>query len=467
MEMPTNNITAIVLAAGQGTRMKSSKPKVLHEILGRPMLAYLIETLKRVGVADIVLVVGHQAEQVEEAYRDYGVRFVVQEPQLGTGHAAQVAWPAIPAGAQTVMVLCGDAPLISGASIRALHRLHDQSGAAITVQTIELADGAHYGRVVREGHGQVAEIVQAKDAKDRPEILAIREINTGAYCFAAPFLAENLPLLTPSPVTKEIYITDLIQLAREQGRGVEALVDPDRDNLLGINSRAELAAATQTVKRTINARHLDQGVTLIDPESTYIESGVVIGRDTIIYPNVYLQGGTVIGENCVIEATVKIVDSTLENDVHIKMGCVITQSRLGAGADMGPFAHLRPGADLRAKVHVGNFVEVKKSVLHEGVKAGHLTYLGDADVGAGTNVGAGTITCNYDGEKKHPTTIGQNAFIGSNTALVAPVTIGAGAYIGAGSAITKNVPPGKLGISRARQVNLERRLIGKKQDGKK
>jgi bifunctional UDP-N-acetylglucosamine pyrophosphorylase/glucosamine-1-phosphate N-acetyltransferase len=462
MEMLKDKITAIVLAAGQGTRMKSSRPKVLHEILGRPMLAYLIDTLKSVGVADIVLVVGHQAEWVQEAYQDYGVRFVVQEPQLGTGHAVQAAWPAVPAGARTVMVLCGDAPLISGESILALQQLHKSAGAAITVQTIILPDGAHYGRVVRDEAGQVKAIVQCKDAQDRPEILAIREINTGAYCFDAPFLAENLPRLKPSPVTKEIYLTDLIHLAREQGRGVEALIDPDRDNMLGINSRAELAAATQTVKRQINTAHMDQGVTLIDPESTYIESGVRIGRDTVIYPNVFLQGDTVIGENCVIEATVKIADSTLEDGVHIKMGCVVTKSRLAAGADAGPFAHLRPGADLRERVHVGNFVEVKKSVLHEGVKAGHLTYLGDAEVGAGVNVGAGTITCNYDGAQKHPTKIDAGAFIGSNTALVAPVTVGAGAYVGAGSTITKDVPPGKLGISRARQVNLERRFIGKK-----
>ncbi len=458
--MIKDNLTAIVLAAGLGTRMKSAHPKVLHEILGRPMLAYLIETLKNVGIEDIVLVVGHQAERVQEVYRDCGVRFVVQEPQLGTGHAVQVAMAAVPAGVRTVMVLCGDAPLISAASISALRQLHKRTQAAIIMQTIELDDGAHYGRVVRDKKGRVEAVLQSKDVKDRPEILAIREINTGAYCFEAAFLVEALPRLIPSPVTGEIYITDLIQLAREQGRGVEALIDPDRENLLGINSRAELSAATQTVKRAINARHMDAGVTLIDPEATYIESGVRIGRDTVIYPNVYLQGGTVIGENCVIESTVKIVDSTLSDGVHIKMGCVITQSRLGEGADMGPFAHLRPGAELRQRVHVGNFVEVKKSVLHEGVKAGHLTYLGDADVGAGTNIGAGTITCNYDGEKKHPTIIGEKAFIGSNTALVAPVTVGAGAYIGAGSAITRDVPPDKLGISRARQVNLERRRLG-------
>jgi bifunctional UDP-N-acetylglucosamine pyrophosphorylase / glucosamine-1-phosphate N-acetyltransferase len=464
MEMQTDNITAVILAAGQGTRMKSSKPKVLHEILGRPMIAYLLDTLREAGVDDIVVVVGHQAEAVKDALKDYGVRFMVQEPQLGTGHAVQVAMAAVEASAGVVMVLCGDAPLISGVSIAALRELHATTGAAVTVQTIELADGAHYGRVVRDEAGRVAAVVQAKDSHDRPNLLAIREINTGAYCFDAAFLADGLQKIPKSPVTGEIYLTDLIHIARGAGRGVEALVDPDREALLGINSRAELAGATQTVKRRINARHMDQGVSFMDPEAAYIESFVSIGKDTVIYPNVYLQGHTVIGENCRIEASVKIVDSILEDDVYVKMGCAITQSRLGVGVDVGPCAHLRPLSDLRPGVHVGNFVEVKKSVLHEGVKAGHLTYLGDADVGAGTNVGAGTITCNYDGEKKHRTIIGEKAFIGSNTALVAPVTVGAGAYIGAGSTITKEVPPGKLGVARARQVNLERRLMGKKKE---
>jgi bifunctional UDP-N-acetylglucosamine pyrophosphorylase/glucosamine-1-phosphate N-acetyltransferase len=462
MNLSKDNVTAVILAAGLGTRMKSDKAKVLHQILGRPLIAYLLDTLKEAGVADIAVVVGHQADLVQEALKDFGVRFVIQEPQLGTGHAVQVAMPAVDPGAGTVMVLCGDAPLISGESILALQRLHHSTGAGVTVQTIVLPDGAHYGRVVRDEADRVSAVLQSKDSKDRPDILAIREINTGAYCFDRAFLVDGLTKIPKSPVTGEIYLTDLIHIARQQGRGVEALIDPDREALLGINSRAELAAATQTVKRRINARHMDQGVTMIDPESTYIEPGVSIGRDTVIYPNVYLQGKTVIGENCLIEASVKIVDSILEDKVHIKMGCVITQSRIGAGADTGPFAHLRPLSDLRPGVHVGNFVEVKKSVLHQGVKAGHLTYLGDAEVGAGANVGAGTITCNYDGEKKHPTSIGEKAFIGSNTALVAPVTVGAGSYVGAGSTITEDVPPGQLGIARARQVNLERRVKGEK-----
>jgi bifunctional UDP-N-acetylglucosamine pyrophosphorylase / glucosamine-1-phosphate N-acetyltransferase len=457
--------TAVILAAGQGTRMKSSHPKVLHQILGRPMITYLFDTLKSIGVTDILVVVGYQSEKVMAALAGEGVeglRFVVQDPQQGTGHAVQVAMSAVPPESDTVMVLCGDVPLIAGESIAALYRLHRESEAAVTVQTVELPEGAHYGRVVRDADGRVLDVLQAKDAADRPDILAIREINTGAYCFAAPFLRQALGELQVSPVTGEIYLTDMIPLARQHGRPVEALLDPDWPTLLGINSRKELAGATQTLKRRINEGHMHNGVTLVDPESTYIGPQVTIGRDTVIYPNVYLEGQTAIGENCVIEPSVKISDATLADNVYVKMGSVITESRLAENVQVGPYSHLRPLSDLREGARVGNFVEVKKSILYPGVKANHLTYLGDAEVGAGTNVGAGTITCNYDGVHKHKTIIGEGAFIGSNTALVAPVTIGKGAYVGAGSTITKEVPPGKLGLTRARQVIMERRLIKKK-----
>ncbi|MCL6620660.1 MAG: bifunctional UDP-N-acetylglucosamine diphosphorylase/glucosamine-1-phosphate N-acetyltransferase GlmU [Syntrophobacterales bacterium] len=456
MDLPPMKLTAILLAAGQGTRMKSARPKVLHELLGRPMIAYLIDTLKSIGIPDILVVVGYQAEKVQQALAPFGVRFVVQEPQQGTGHAVQVAMAAVPPEEDTVMVLCGDVPLIAPESIRALLRQHQSSGAAVTVQTVELPEGAHYGRVVRDASGEVLEVVQAKDAHDRPEILALREINTGAYCFDAAFLRQALGELVPSPVTGEIYLTDMISLARRHGRQVAALLDPDWENLLGINSRQELAQATQTLKRRINEAHMAAGVTLVDPETAYIGPLVRLGRDTVVYPNVYLEGATIIGENCVLEPNVKVSDSFIGDNVRVKMGSVITQSRLAAGVQVGPYAHLRPESDLRENVRVGNFVEVKKSILHPGVKANHLTYLGDAEVGAGTNVGAGTITCNYDGVKKHRTVIGEGAFIGSNTALVAPVTVGAGAYVGAGSTITKDVPSGMLGISRARQVVLRR-----------
>ncbi len=455
-------LTAVLLAAGQGTRMKSGHPKVLHEILGRPMIAYLIDTLKTIGIPDILTVIGYQAENVARALAPYGVRWVVQEPQLGTGHAMQVAMAAVPPSTGTVLVLCGDVPLISGESIQALLARHQETGAAVTVQTVELPDGAHYGRVVRDQAGGVVDVIQAKDARHRPEILALREINTGAYCFAAGFLRQALAELEVSPVTGEIYLTDMIKLARRHGRRVEALLDPDWENLLGINSRKELAQATQTLKRRINEAHMAAGVTLVDPEATYIGPEVVIGRDTVIFPNCYLWGQTRIGEGCRLGPNVQISDSTLGDRVLVKMGSVISESRLAADVQVGPYAHLRPQSDLRENVRVGNFVEVKKSVLHPGVKANHLTYLGDADIGAGTNVGAGTITCNYDGVHKHKTVIGAGAFIGSNTALVAPVTIGAGAYVGAGSTITKEVPPGMLGISRARQVVLRRPPTAKK-----
>jgi bifunctional UDP-N-acetylglucosamine pyrophosphorylase/glucosamine-1-phosphate N-acetyltransferase len=456
--------TAVILAAGQGTRMKSGHPKVLHQILGRPMISYLIDTLKSIGVTDILVVVGYQSEKVMAALADEGVRFVVQEPQLGTGHAVQVAMNAVPPESDTILVLCGDVPLIGGDSIAALYQLHRHAGAAVTVQTVELPDGAHYGRVVRDPEGRVLDILQAKDSKDRPDILAIREINTGAYCFEAEFLRQALEEINVSPVTGEIYLTDVIHVARHHGRVAEALIDPDWPDLLGINSRKELAEATRTLKMRLNEAHMANGVTLVDPDSTYIGPQVTIGRDTVIYPNVYLEGRTVIGEDCLIEPNVKISDATLADNVYVKMGSVITESLLAAGVQVGPYSHLRPLSDLREGARVGNFVEVKKSILHPGVKANHLTYLGDAEVGARTNVGAGTITCNYDGVNKHKTVIEEGAFIGSNTALVAPVTIGAGAYVGAGSTITKNVPPGKLGVTRAPQLIRERRILGKKKD---
>jgi bifunctional UDP-N-acetylglucosamine pyrophosphorylase/glucosamine-1-phosphate N-acetyltransferase len=458
----SQKITAVVLAAGQGTRMKSQHPKVLHKILGRPMIAYLLDTLKAAGIQDILVVVGYQAETVKAALADHQVRFVVQEPQQGTGHAVQVAMEALPAQAKNVLVLCGDVPLIPAASIEALWAAHRSAGAAVTVQTVVLPDGLHYGRVVRDEAGQVLEVVQSRDAT--PEILEIREINTGTYFFDADFLRHALGRLEPNNVQQELYLTDMIRVAWEHDREVAAVVEKDWENLLGINSRQELAAAAQLLKRRLNAQYMAQGVTLVDPETTFIEPFVRIGKDSIISPNCYLEGRTVIGENCLLEPQVKIVDSVLADRVHVRMCSVITESRLGPGVVVGPFAHLRPGSDLREGARVGNFVEVKKSVLHPGVKANHLTYLGDAVVGPKVNVGAGTITCNYDGVHKYPTIIEEGAFIGSNTALVAPVTIGAGAYVGAGSTITKDVPPGKLGVSRARQVNLERRRLGQKKE---
>jgi bifunctional UDP-N-acetylglucosamine pyrophosphorylase/glucosamine-1-phosphate N-acetyltransferase len=455
MDKTMINTTAIVLAAGQGTRMKSKHPKVLHQIMGRPMVTYLLDTLMALGLHDILVVVGYEADKVKEALKEFPVRFVVQEPQKGTGHAVQTAMAAVPQGVKEVLVLCGDAPLVSGESIQALHQAHLEAKAPVTIQTAVLPDGLHYGRVVRDNQGRVVKVVQSRDAD--PETLKIPEINTGTYFFQGDFLREHLKRLTPDNVQQEFYLTDLVHLAVAAGQPVAAVGEDDWETVLGINSRQELAAAGQWLRRRINDRHMAAGVTLIDPESTYIESAVTIGRDTVIYPDCYLMGRTQIGENCLLEPQVKIADSWLGDAVTVRMCSVITESRLGKGVVVGPFAHIRPQSELREGVKIGNFVEVKKSTLHPGVKANHLTYLGDAVVGPGVNVGAGTITCNYDGVKKHPTFIEEGAFIGANAALVAPVTIGAGAYVGAGSTITEDVPPGKLAIARGRQVIKERK----------
>ncbi len=455
MTSPKQAATAVVLAAGQGTRMKSRHPKVLHQVLGRPMIAYLLDTLMSLGHEDILVVVGYEADKVKEALKEFPVRFVVQEPQQGTGHAVQTAMAAVPQGVKDVLVLCGDAPLLQADSIRSLYQAHTEAKAPVTIQTAVLPKGLHYGRVVRDRQGRVVKVVQSRDAD--PETLKIPEINTGTYFFKGDFLREHLKRLTPDNVQQEFYLTDLVHLAVAAGQRVAAVVEEDWETVLGINSRQELAAAGQWLRCKINDRHMAAGVTLIDPDSTYIESLVTIGRDTVIYPDCYLMGRTRIGENCLLEPQVKIADSWLGDAVTVRMCSVVTESRLAQGVVVGPFAHLRPQSDLKEGVKIGNFVEVKKSTLHSGVKANHLTYLGDAVVGPGVNVGAGTITCNYDGVKKHPTFIEEGAFIGSNTALVAPVTIGAGAYVGAGSTITKDVPPGKLGLSRARQVIKERK----------
>ncbi len=450
MTDPLPEVAAIVLAAGKSTRMKSNLAKVLHPIMGKPMLAYVLDTLQELGLAKVMVVVGHQAEAVQARFADYAVDFVIQEPQLGTGHAVQMAAAAMDGRFPTVVVLCGDVPLLAGETIRQLLQHHLTSGAVATVLTVELPEPGSYGRIVKDERGQVLKIVEARDAS--PAELSIREINTGVYCFQFAFLKEALQTLRPDNDQGELYLTDVIAAARSRHLPVASLLTTDQESFQGINTRVELAAVTARVRQQINERHLLAGVTLIDPHTTYIEADVTIGPDTIVYPNCYVQGQTSIGEGCLLEPNVKISDSRIGNRVTIKMGTVIAESRVADEVQLGPYAHLRPLSDIREKAKVGNFVETKKTVLHAGAKANHLTYLGDAEVGANVNVGAGTITCNYDGKHKYQTTIGPGAFIGSNTALVAPVTIGAGAYVGAGSVITEDVPPHTLAIARGRQV---------------
>jgi len=456
MQITMNEVAAVVLAAGKGTRMKSSQAKVLHPIMGRPMLAYPLETLSSLSLGRIVVVVGYQAEVVQAAMAPYGVGFVTQEPQLGTGHAVQVAIPALE-GEKHLLVLCGDVPLLAADTLAELHRAHVASGAAATVLTAILDNPGSYGRIVRDGGGRILKIVEARDAT--PEELSVREINTGIYCFAAGFLREALGRLTPDNDQGELYLTDVIAQATLAGLTVAGVVCPDATSFQGINTRVDLAEVSRRVRQQINERHMLAGVTLIDPEATYIEAGVEIGRDTVIHPNCHLMGKTSLGPGCLIEPNVKIDRSSLGAGVTVKMHTVIAESRIEDDVQLGPFAHLRPGSVIRDRAKVGNFVEVKKSVLHPGAKANHLTYLGDAEIGEGVNVGAGTITCNYDGKNKFKTIIEPGAFIGSNTALVAPVTVGAEAVVGAGSTITDDVPPGKLAIARGRQVIKDKKMV--------
>lgn len=450
MNTEMSKLVAIVLAAGKGTRMKSQLAKVLHPIMGRPMLAYPLETLKNLGINQIIAVVGYQAEAVKAAFSDYPVTFVVQEPQLGTGHAVQVACQTLDRNQGSVLVVCGDVPLLPEAYLEALYHQHQQTGAAATVLTVELTDPGSYGRLVKDGQGNILKIVEARDAT--PEELSIREINTGIYCFQIPFLLNALEKLRPDNDQQELYLTDVIAQAQAQNLQVSSLKAPEAISFQGINTRVDLSIVSRRVCQQINERHMLAGVTLIDPEATYIEADVEIGPDTVIYPNCYLMGNTRLGSGCILEPNVKIVDSTLGTRVTIKMATVITESIIADEVQIGPFAHLRPLSEIRDKARIGNFVEVKKSLIHPGVKAGHLSYLGDAEIGPEVNIGAGTITCNYDGQKKHQTIIEAGVFIGSNSALVAPVRIGEGAYVGAGSTITADVPPGKLAIARGRQV---------------
>jgi bifunctional UDP-N-acetylglucosamine pyrophosphorylase/glucosamine-1-phosphate N-acetyltransferase len=400
---------------------------------------------------EIVAVVGHQAEEVSAAVAPLGVKTVLQAPQRGTGHAMLVARRAISGRAKYVIILPGDAPLIRAETITALARAHRESGAAATILSAEIENPASYGRIVRQDDGSVAAIVE--DSALTSEQRAIREINSSMYCFTLEKLWPCLAALKPQNVHKELYLTDAIAMLRQKGEKVQAVLATDPEEVLGCNTRADLAAVDAVFRRRKRAAVMDAGVTIELPETVLIDPEVIVGADTRIEPGVQLLGKTRIGAGCTIRTGSVLSDAVLEDNILVKPYTIISASRLASGTQAGPFAHLRDGARLEENARVGNFVEVKKSVLGEGVKSMHLTYLGDARIGRGTNIGAGTITCNYDGVNKNPTTIGKRVFIGSDTALVAPVRVGDGAYIGAGSVITKNVPPNALGLARGQQVN--------------
>jgi len=449
------DVCAIVMAAGQGTRMRSDLPKMLHSLGGLPMAAHVLELCRRLGVKRTLVVVGHQADRVREALAGYPVEFVLQAEQRGTAHAVLQAEEALQGFDGEVLVLSGDVPLLSGETLRQLLATHAASGAVATLITTRLANPAGYGRVLRQRGGAfrgVVEEVEATAAQRR-----VREINAGIYCFSAPRLFTALHKVRPSSVKGELYLPEVLPiLTKSRGRIATVLAEDSRE-VLGINTRAELAEAYGVVRRRVAERLMESGVTCLDPATTYVSLLATVGRDTVLYPQVQIEGATHIGEGCTVHAGSRIRDSQLGNRVTVLDGCVILEAEIADECAIGPYAHLRPGNRVRRKAKVGNFVELKKAVIGEGSKVPHLTYVGDAAVGERVNIGAGTITCNYDGFAKHQTVIEDEAFIGSNSCLVAPVRIGRGAYVAAGSTITQEVAPDALAFGRAQQVNKEGR----------
>jgi bifunctional UDP-N-acetylglucosamine pyrophosphorylase / glucosamine-1-phosphate N-acetyltransferase len=448
-----SDIHIVILAAGKGTRMKSARPKVLHSASGVPLIEHVLRVADSLSPKTKVIVVGHMADAVEQALgKRLGLRFALQQPQLGTGHALLQAESHLTGARGTLVLLSGDVPLLRPATLGTLVATHQRRGAAATVLTARVDRPHGYGRIVRE-RGAIAAIVEEKDAT--PEERAIDEINSGIYAFDVAPLFDALRAIGASNAQAEYYLPDLVRIYRARGLAVETVVLDDPREILGVNSRKELAEVTAILNATRAHELMAAGVTIVDPASAWIGPDVEIGPDTILHPNVYLEGHTRIGSGCDIQSCVRIVDSTIDAGVVINNFCVILESHVRAGARVGPFAHIRPQSDVGEGAHIGNFVELKKTTVGAGTKASHLTYLGDATIGEKVNIGAGTITCNYDGSVKHPTVIEDGAFIGSDSQLVAPVRIGKGAYVAAGSSITEDVPAGALGIARGKQVNKE------------
>jgi len=455
---------ALILAAGKGTRMKSGLVKVLHELAGSPMLGWPLTAAREAGAGQIVIVAGHQVEQVQEQYAaDDGIRIALQEEQLGTGHAVSCAMEQLEGLTGSVVILCGDTPLLTGATLQHLAEEHERSAAAVTVLTARMDKPFGYGRIVRDADGRVRRIVEQKDAS--LDELALDEVNSGIYCMDLDFLRVHIGRLGSENAQNEYYLTDLVGIAVAEHVGVAAVLTDDPDEIMGVNDRVQLAHAAKILRQRINRRMMVSGVTLVDPDQTYIDAGVLVGSDTVIWPGCVLRGQTTIGCGCELESNVQITDCSIGDRVHIKAGSVLAEAQLAMEVSVGPMAHLRPGSILQAHVKIGNFVETKKVVMGEGSKASHLTYLGDAEIGKEVNIGCGTITCNYDGKKKHKTVIGDGVFVGSDVQLVAPVTVGANVLIAAGTTVTRDVPPDSLAISRTPQVNKDGWCLKKRDNG--
>ncbi|CAM5213346.1 Bifunctional protein GlmU OS=Ureibacillus acetophenoni OX=614649 GN=glmU PE=3 SV=1 [Ureibacillus acetophenoni] len=444
-----NKIFAVVLAAGQGTRMKSKLYKVLHPVCGKPMVEHVVDNVRLLNVDRIVSIVGHGAEMVKDHLGEKS-EYVLQAEQLGTAHAVQQAEQLLGSLDGTTLVVCGDTPLIRPETLQALYEYHHEQNAKATILTAVAETPFGYGRIIRNEQGQVEQIVEQKDATEEQQL--VKEINTGTYCFDNKALFEALKQVKNENAQGEYYLPDVIEILKKQGDIVSAFATNDFNEILGVNDRVALSQAEEIMRNRINEKHMRNGVTIINPQNTHISIEAVIGRDTIIKPGVVIEGNTVIGEDCVIGPNSQIVDSQIGDRTTV-FNSVVLNSSVGEDTAIGPFAHIRPDSNLGNHVKIGNFVEVKKSTLGNDTKVSHLSYIGDAEVGNDVNIGCGSITVNYDGKNKYKTIIEDNVFVGCNSNLVAPVKIGEGSFIAAGSTITKEVPKDALAIARARQEN--------------
>ena len=437
-----NDIGVIVLAAGQGTRMKSDIPKVLHRLGGTPLLLHVLRAAQQLEASRIAVIVGHGAAAVQQTYSAENLCWVIQDKQLGTAHAVLCAEATFHGFTGDILILSGDVPLIRESTLKRLVEQHHRQQAAVTLLTANLEDPKGYGRIVRDDKQQITRTVEEKDASDLQK--QIREVNAGIYVAAAPFLFAALSRVNDQNRQREYYLPDIVAIAAHEHKAVANLHLDDAREMMGINTREELARMEKSLQEEINRKWMAQGVTLKDPATTYIEEGATIGKDTVIGPNTHLCGTTVIGERCRIDGSAYLTDAYLADEVHLRFSVVLSSCRVANGAIVGPFAHLRPGTELGRNVHIGNFVEAKEARIGDGSKANHLTYLGDVTIGCDSNIGAGTITCNYDGFQKYKTKIGDRVQVGSDSTLVAPISLGDDVYVATATTVRHDVPNGAL-----------------------